>query len=1137
MNDCVKNKNDCKFCGRVGLPILPMRFAYVPGEFQFRETVGPLAEKEPATDFQPTANPLPGLDLNLGKQLTPQLKPKSKPKPKLSPLPGAMKGNPFPPVKSGQYLLRTITEGYIFIWQEGSPLMWTAYEVTNDGLFREIVLGEGDKAPDNKPPFFPCHTPGHKHEASLISIKEPEKKTKPIWVGYSRVWWTKKVRDKIVADGELRAQLMTPLDAKKLANGEAPDAKVGYRVDPKGEKISQHIQEYWRSGHAVAEEAFSFTHTVPVLDTINALNRSSHGEAAEAAKVMFQISAHGGIVLALRDPIGVVQDISAWRNQKVGEWAEFAHEHEREWTTANHITVLKKSMLSDTSEDSKAKEQWEKCEERLHFNKVQHALRFYETERAKVDGILAGIFEEWAQWCESPMFLAALKTYDPDNVRTLTKAQIDLAYCLNGAGMPKKCDEEATTPPALTREQEVLDKIIETDPTTGDYRLIKMAVLGNKDVAKLESILSAKDINDILSASVSVATTVVGKFEAWRIKHVPLGDRSSAAIIARTLMAQTQQQLARGKANAYRHLIVITFFSAFQLQVKLKVMPIEMTPAQYIDDIAQTTIQVEQAIVDQLKKTDRAYRSFDAAIKRLGQPIKKSKKKLSHKERVRLGEQQRETQANNKAAAEKASKKLAKETLALSRVQAMMGAATAVMPIDKTSKIKMIGLMPHIAEPRPPVTPAADPAKAAHIRKMGIGMGIARWMRHQKLDVAGTVFGSAFLIYYAKVSWDAYQRADLRGKEEEKTNSFTLFSSTVSTLISTVAFSMAAVDKARYFVRKSAEEQIPKSIFRLFGAFFSVASGFIDASYYWRMGYKNSQKGGSFGYHVAAGFTSIATGFAFAFFGLGFAALGIPVVGWLVIGIIMLALTFKLGLAALSEEAKEIEIWMSLCYFGKGLPDSGLVPYQSLAEEMNALEYAMCAPQVSLIWSDEPGRDRITLSVVFPAFNNSSELCYQVSVINTEKAKSVSDVEKAKSELVVFEVPSKMSKDPALRPKEYTPPIATAIPMPGFWEWQVQRIDSRIPVKSAAKAGWQIVRQAYRKSREELPAPVLDHGEKYFIFERYENYAVLYSEFLVNESEYDQVRLKFEYWPDQNKPEFCLMPGADNKVNFILEKD
>jgi hypothetical protein len=180
--------NECKYCNRSGLPILPLRLAYVPGGMD-------------------------GMGLDRSTKLV------------------------FP-MEQGKYMSRIITSGYVYTLDMRAGGFWRCFAATTSGHFREYPV---DERPSTQP-TFQCARDGHSDVASIITV-ENAKDAGEVWIGYSHVWWSKAVRKTLKGDAKKRGALMTQIDAKKLVTGGAVDPTAGYRCTDSA-MLDKHVAEY-----------------------------------------------------------------------------------------------------------------------------------------------------------------------------------------------------------------------------------------------------------------------------------------------------------------------------------------------------------------------------------------------------------------------------------------------------------------------------------------------------------------------------------------------------------------------------------------------------------------------------------------------------------------------------------------------------------------------------------------------------------------------------------------------------------------------------------------------------------------------------------------------------------------------------
>jgi hypothetical protein len=957
MSECIKEENDCKFCGRAGLPILPLRLAYVPDKLELRNSLIP----EPEPQFLPLKkNPLDDLGIDSPYASTP----------KVSPLPLKMTGVTdapnFPMLFSGHYLLRTITEGYIFIWHGDNKASWSAYDVSRNGLFKEIALEDGDGAKNDTPPEFKCCTPFHQYEASLISIKDPEKKTQPIWIGYSRVWWTTRIRNKIADDKKLRTQLMTPLDAKDLAQGGKPDERVAYRVDREGKKIPQHVQEYWNLGHKDAERAFAPTHTAPEPEVTAALNRSI-GDAKHVANVMYRISeTHGGIVLALRDPIGVVQDISAGRNYRLGKFAHYAESIKRQLFVAQTIKSLKESLHNS----GKSKVWNIKFEDRVKYNEVESVLNTHVGEQNAINDICARTDSDWANWMQTPYLIAALKTYDANNNRTLMSLQRDVAYCLQGAGKPKEVKPGEKNDSPTTNEQRVLDRILNSRLTGDDYSPIWLAQTGSKDFIEFLKGISPADIQSISSSALDALThdqaltavkKVADKYNKWRETHKgAVGDPGFAAMIAQTLSPRVSAAMAQGLKEAHTFVLQMTFVAYFRVNViNIEPAVYQVTDRQMVYDIFRV------AELEAVKAAKAVYpRIIRSRNKRLG---------------IRLN-------------------RLAKEKAKIAFKSTFNAISTAIGKQYHRDAPRAAAFMPKYFAPKfymPPVISDLKPAVPIADIQPVLSPAQGFWSWSRSMSGASSVFGGLLLIWNMDVCLDNLRRAKLKGNKKELEDAELAMTSGVLALTGLVMTSAAGFLEATAPKGLTGMSRLKlASKLMLIGTAISSGAAFLDAYRLREKALETQEKGGNPLFHYAASFVTfsggllaiaglmVAVGSGAATAGATASAtiLGLPV-GWVlfIAGLFCSAIGIGLSWLASDREVSDLELWVSRSCFGKIKAKEG-EPYASLEEEIVELQDVLCVIKLDVEWIDNyTENDQLEIKAAFFGFDaEKSDFCLSV---------------------------------------------------------------------------------------------------------------------------------------------------------------
>jgi len=150
--------DSCPYCDRLGLPLLPLRFAY-PG-------------------------------------------------------PGAPKDKVQSDAKHGKYLNRILSDGFVYLYDERTSEGWRCFAVTKDGYLREYPVEQRPKGTVT----FQCSRKGDASLASIINIRNPRQAGK-VWIAYTSVWWTKTIRDNYTTNPSPRMQA---LDVPQLLAGTLP---------------------------------------------------------------------------------------------------------------------------------------------------------------------------------------------------------------------------------------------------------------------------------------------------------------------------------------------------------------------------------------------------------------------------------------------------------------------------------------------------------------------------------------------------------------------------------------------------------------------------------------------------------------------------------------------------------------------------------------------------------------------------------------------------------------------------------------------------------------------------------------------------------------------------------------------------
>lgn len=185
----------CKVCKRLGLPILPLRYAVVPkGK---RKGTGPALHSTLGAGIKDVALP----------------------------------------ADTHEYAIRTLREGYVYVLLDKK--IWQAYEVTEHGHLRQFNPFNFPKAPP-KPLEVRCRDEGHDIAGGFLNIDT--ERYKNALVAYTQEAWTKTVLDEYKS-GKRPSERFLKLDLAKLQS--SPDAvEHAFEIDKKLKRLSDGVEEF-----------------------------------------------------------------------------------------------------------------------------------------------------------------------------------------------------------------------------------------------------------------------------------------------------------------------------------------------------------------------------------------------------------------------------------------------------------------------------------------------------------------------------------------------------------------------------------------------------------------------------------------------------------------------------------------------------------------------------------------------------------------------------------------------------------------------------------------------------------------------------------------------------------------------------
>lgn len=369
------NNDGCQYCNRLGLPLLPLRIAYVPKGAQT--------------------------------------------------IPAGMGGSQVPEAfQDGGNTLRVITDGYVYLLDMRAGGFWRCFAATPSGHFREYPAD----TPPPSVPTFACSLSGHNLDASLVSIERASDATE-VWAAYSRAWWTPATRRKLKTDAALRDRLMIKVGAASMVKGGAVPTVIGARVAT-GRDLTTIAPEY-----AIDDASFNVVDKRYATNTVDPAS-ARVGQADDLIKRMQAISPNNAIVLALPDLVGMAKDANHWRNLQAGELVNLQAETKqlRSRLVGDLILGLEKSMV-----DAGQSEEWaDRYAQHVDMGRVRQDKNAFDTAVERIEKKVRKASDDWLAVVKHANFPDAWKVYDPDSAYCGLQMEADFADCVFGSGATRK---------------------------------------------------------------------------------------------------------------------------------------------------------------------------------------------------------------------------------------------------------------------------------------------------------------------------------------------------------------------------------------------------------------------------------------------------------------------------------------------------------------------------------------------------------------------------------------------------------------------------------------------------------------------------------------------------------------------------
>jgi hypothetical protein len=895
-----------------------------------------------------------------------------------------------PELASGQYKLRAIIEGYVYVWIEGGD--WAGFQADNEGNLKKIDL-----------PVKSAYNVEVGRGNNFIAIVNAQD-TPVVWMGYSRTKWTKTILEKIAGDSDFRQYVMKKINAADLGDGThaAPDGTLGFLVKDDASNLKQYVQEYNKPYASKSDEVFQFAKT-NISEKVAALA----GFPQKTANAMIRRqnedydAYRGSIAVALWDAFGILQDLSAWRNFNAGKWSVYHNLHAREFAVATTITQIKTQLTKAGQTD-----EWNKhYANRVDQPKLQKILSDYQTIENHLTVLMGAVQKEWAAWAQSKYFLNALNTYDIFNKDALQALVNDYADAMNGAGWNPNTEDTATETP----EQKAVAAM--WDGIDGDYKNIKAAMTGSPDAWDKLGTFFASASNDVSLlnsvnlikgnyADLSKESKVISQLNSFITSSRPAVDISKAS---QSLQAIGASAIKASKTQVTRFVFIAAF-----------VAKVELAPV-----MEDTSLYTKIGGINEATKDLQALSSAQQQVVQKISNLISTDDKLSAvkaKAQAKFDDLAHNLYSGNKEQSHSARVARRNLRIASAEYDTNNAALAAALTADDTKTFKILTYLPKeqaellTAKFQPlfanvqihegsGVAGAVATAEAAQIpqsvltsigQEITFGKAIGQWVKGAKVSSSVAVLGMFLTINGMMESCDALEKAKLNNNADAESDAKKQLVISGSALVSSIFGTSEAVA----FVQSAGVATAKVLLFRALGNLFGAISSVLAATQSSTLMDQQAAKGAnvlplriSFWSNVVA-----AIGFGFAavlsiglFVGLISISLGV-IVALLIIALVASAIA--LITSAFQDETSPLELWVNQCCLGK--PLKSYPSYPNAQTESIGLLKAVNAITVDFGWEDNIGDDWLTLKVVAPTYNpGHSELAFAIYLKEEENSEPV----------------------------------------------------------------------------------------------------------------------------------------------------
>ncbi|WP_110598229.1 T6SS effector BTH_I2691 family protein [Salinicola lusitanus] len=313
-----QESGSCQFCERKGLPILPVRYAVC----QRNDRNGDIPELETSRIQEFT-------DILLDKSLVGgEEQARSVPdevRAELTQSTGS---------QVNKYILRQLRQGYLYFYDQDNTdgNYWYAYAITSDGKYYQFPVLQPPALDDIKFPDSCKNKPGDVLDASIVTLPFPEK-SGTLYYAFSEHPWPNAHIRMIGSDEAWRQDHMQQVNIPAWVGGQRQSCVFG--IDE-----LEKVAEYSAAAESLDEQFWSSGPTRPLYEP---------GELRDAMQRRLDHAGSEyqgkGLILAVKDEIGIIDELNAYRHQALASVEEFFYNKEEEDDEAQIHNVRRRKLL------------------------------------------------------------------------------------------------------------------------------------------------------------------------------------------------------------------------------------------------------------------------------------------------------------------------------------------------------------------------------------------------------------------------------------------------------------------------------------------------------------------------------------------------------------------------------------------------------------------------------------------------------------------------------------------------------------------------------------------------------------------------------------------------------------------------